>query len=457
MADLVVRGGTVLTPDGPVLTDVHVTGGVISALGPAEPATEEVDATGLWVLPGAVDAHVHSRDPGQPEKEDFASLTAAAAAGGVTTVVDMPNTFAAVDSADRLVEKAAAVVARARVDFALWGLIRSSSRPEELVGMLEAGAAGLKAYLGYAFRTDLAQVVYAPKAAGADLEAPPGYGTLARLGPALAEAGALVATHAEDPEVLLALARPLRTYADLLAARPAVAEAAAVAALGELALATGLEVRLVHLSSAAGLAAAEAARTRGAALQLETCPQYVWLSEAYAERLGGLLKMYPPVRTAADLEALREGLRSGAIGSLATDHAPHTDVEKVGVSFEAALPGSPGVQSLYVAALELARRLGDPWQAATWVAEGPARALRLAPRKGSIAIGADADLVLIDPAGETVVTPETQHSRQRHSALTGLRFGIAVRAVWSRGELVARDGEVLAAPGRGRFIRPLPV
>src|SRR5207237_1676225 len=134
-------------PDGPVSADVAIAAGRVLEVGAGlPPGSEEVDARGLWVLPGAVDAHVHSRDPGFPEKEDFGSLTAAAAAGGVTTVVDMPNTVPAVENAAVLHEKVEAVSARAVVDFGLWGLLGEASRPEDVAALLEAGAVGLKAY-----------------------------------------------------------------------------------------------------------------------------------------------------------------------------------------------------------------------------------------------------------------------------------------------------------------------
>lgn len=434
---------------------MHVTGGVITSLERGgDPAAEEVDARALLVLPGGVDAHVHSRDPGFPEKEDFLSLTAAAAAGGITTVVDMPNTVPAVESAAVFQEKVEIASSRASVDFALWGLLTSRSRPEDVDGLLDAGAVGLKAFLGYAIRRSNRQVVYTPDLDDPELEAPAGYGAIARLAPDLARRGAPLAVHCEDPDILRSFLRPVRTYADLLASRPALAEAVAVAALGVVSQRTGLTIQVVHLSSALGLAAARDAGRAGARLVLETCPQYLWLSDEDAGRLGPSLKMYPPVRTAADRAALVEALRGGLIERVGTDHAPHSDGEKLGRSLEEALPGSPGVQTLYLSCLELARRQGDVARAARWVAEGPARTLSLYPRKGVIEPGADADLLLVDPSGETVVAAAGQHSRQRHGAMDGQRFGFAVRSVYSRGELVARDGQPVGRPGRGRLVRP---
>jgi len=450
-----VRGGTVCTPGGRRAADVCVSGGTIAAVERgAGRGREEVDARGMLVLPGGIDAHVHSRDPGFPEKEDFASLTAAAAAGGITTVVDMPNTVPAVETAAVFGAKVEQVTARAAVDFALWGLLGAGTRSEDVDDLLDAGAVGLKAYLGYAMRRSNRQVVYVPDAGDTDLEPPPDYGTVARLAPDLARRRAPLAAHCEDPGVLRAFHRRLDGYGDLLAARPALAEAVAIAALGVISQRTGLEVHVVHLSSALGLAAARDAGRAGARMVLETCPQYLWLTDEDAARLGPVAKMYPAIRTAADRAALREALGAGGISRVATDHAPHADDEKLGRSFEDALPGSPGVETLYLSSLELARRLGDVTAAARWVAEGPATALRLHPRKGAIQVGADADLVVVDPDAETVVSAGAMHSRQRHGVLEGQRFGFAVRAVYVRGELVARDGEPAARPGRGRLVRP---
>lgn len=455
---MVVRGGTVCTPAGLRRADVRVEGGVVVAIspdvGPVAPGGEEVDARGLLVMPGGIDAHVHGRDPGFPEKEDFASLTAAAAAGGITTVVDMPNTVPAVETAAVLGEKIELASSRARVDFALWGLLGPGTRSADVDALLDAGAVGLKAYLGYAIRRENRQVVHTLDLSDPGLEQPPDYGTVTMLAPDLARRGAPLSAHCEDPGILRAFHRPLGTYADLLASRPALAEAVAIAALGVISQRTGVEVQVVHLSSALGLAAARDARRAGARLVLETCPQYLWLSDEDMPRLGTAAKMFPAIRTAADRAALREALSAGMIDRVGTDHAPHTDGEKLDRTLEEALAGSPGVETLYPSCMELARRQGDVSAAAAWVAEGPARSLRLWPRKGAVQPGADADLVLVDLSAETVVTAAGMHSRQRHGAMEGQRFGVAIRAVYSRGELVARDGTVVGTSGRGRFIRP---
>ncbi len=428
---------------------------MIAAPGPAAgPAV--VDCRGLWVLPGAIDAHVHSRDPGFPEKEDWTTLTSAAAVGGVTTVLDMPNTVPGVDTPEVFAAKVSIAGSRALVDFGLWGLVRSSSTPEAIAGLLAAGAVGLKAFLGYAYHRGRRAVTYTVALDDPELEAPPGYDTIARLGPELARRGGLLAVHAEDPDILRHRARHLADYADVLRARPAEAEAAAVAATCRLAGAHGFRLHLVHVSSAEGLAAATAAKHhQGADVSIETCPQYLWATADDYRRVGNALRMNPPVRERGDQGALRAALVEDELDTVGTDHAPHTDAEKFAVDLDHCHPGSPGVQTLLLSQLQLGRVLGATEQAINAITANVAERFRLAG-KGRLEPGADADLVLVDPAGWTLATAESMLSRQRHGVLEGMAFDFAINQVYARGELVAERGRVAAEPGRGRLVRPGP-
>jgi dihydroorotase len=455
LTELLIRGGTVYGPDGPFEGDVHVTDGVITgvAAGAVTPGGATViDARGMYVMPGAIDAHVHSRDPGFPEKEDFGTLTAAAAMGGVTTVLDMPNTVPAVDAAGVLEAKAALARPKARVDFGLWALVRSGSTEDQLEALAAAGAVGFKAYLGYSFSTSRKQVLQTPDADNPDLEAPPDYGTLARLAPAMARLGLPLAIHAEDPAILFAFRRPLETYADLLESRPAEAEAVAISAAAAIARESGFNLHVAHLSSALGLRAAQDAMRTGTRMTLETCPQYLWLSEQDFDRLGTAMKVFPPIRTAADREALVDAAANGVIRIVATDHAPHTDEEKA-QPFEQAPSGSPGVQSLYLSCLQLAMRLGDLSLAPRWVSEGPAALAGLHQTKGAITPGFDADLVIVDPGRTTLIRPALMRSKQRHGAFDGMDFRFGIRDVFLRGRAIVRDGK-LTGRASGRMVRP---
>ena len=447
MTELLVRGGTVFTPDGPRVADVLVDDGVITRVDSGLRSNGDVvDAKGKYVLPGAIDVHVHSRDPGFPEKEDFGSLTAAAAAGGVTVVLDMPNTVPAVDSAGVLEAKAALAHSKAHVDFGLWGLIRSSSTSEQLEGLAAAGAVGFKAYLAYSFSLSRKQVLYSPGVDDPDLEAPADYGTLARLALTVARLGLPLTIHAEDPTVLAAFRRPLLTYEDVLESRPPEAEAVAISAAAAVARESGAHLHVAHLSSALGLRAAEDAIQAGTSLTLETCPQYLLLTNHDFARVGVAMKMLPPIRTEADRKALVDGLRRGVITMVSTDHAPHTDEEKSG-KLEDAPAGSPGVQTLYLSCLQIAKELGDVWQAPRWVSQAPAAFAGLANSKGALAPGYDADIVIVDPNATTRVRAQDMRSRQRHGALEGRRFDFAIDAVFLRGEPTGDRP-------RGRMLRP---
>ena len=456
MTELVIAGGTVGTADGPRQLDVHISDGVITALherGSKHPAgARVVDASGMYVLPGAIDVHVHGRDPGFPEKEDFGTLTLAAAHGGVTTVVDMPNTIPGVDSDGVLEAKAALAHSKAHVDFGLWGLIRSTSTPDQLEGLARSGASGFKAYLGYAFSISRKQVQYSPESDDPDLEAPPDYGTLLRLAPVVAALGLPLVIHAEDPGILSVFRRPLESYSDVLASRPPEAEAVAIAASAAITDSFGARLHVAHLSSALGLRAAEAAMRDGSRLSLETCPQYLWRTDSDFAKLGTLMKMYPPVRTESDRQALIDGLDKGVIGIVATDHAPHTDAEKAR-PLEDAAAGSPGVQTLYLSCLELAKRLGDVWKAREWVCAAPARLIGLQESKGRVAPGFDADLVIADPRKSTAFRPAAMKSKQKHGALEGLESSFSIVEVYVRGRSVVRNGRA-AGQAIGRMVKP---
>jgi dihydroorotase len=364
----------------------------------------------------------------------------------------MPNTVPGVDADGVLEAKAALARSRARVDFGLWGLMRSSSTPEQLEGLARAGAIGFKAYLGYAFSLSRKQIQYTPDSDDPDLEAPPDYGTLLRLAPVVASLGLPMVIHAEDPGILAAFRRPLDSYGDLLASRPPEAEAVAVSAAAAIADSMGARLHVAHMSSALGLIAAEAAMNDGSRLTLETCPQYLWLCDDDFARLGTVMKMYPPVRTALDRAALVDGVARGVIGIVATDHAPHTDAEKER-SLDEAAAGSPGVQTLYISCLELAKRMGDVWKAPKWVSEGPAALAGLQESKGRISPGFDADLVMVDPRRATVVRPALMRSRQKHCALEGLESSYSIAEVYVRGRPVVREGRKVGA-AIGRMVAP---
>jgi allantoinase len=414
-ADLVIRGDAF---------DVAVEDGVIAEVAPGlAGAREEIDAGGLLLLPGAVDAHVHFNEPGRTEWEGWATGTRALAAGGTTACVEMPlNAHPPTIDGAAFDAKVAAARASAVVDFALWGGLVGGDL-DRLDELAARGVVGFKAFMCDSGIDDFAAV---------DDDA---------LGAGMARAAALglpVAVHAERPAELL----PLRGggWRDWVASRPVAAEVAAIERALALAEETGCALHVVHVSSGAGVAAVAGARARGVDATCETCPHYLLLTAEDLERLGTPAKCAPPLRDAAEREALWEHLRGGRIDFVASDHSPCPPAMKAG-DFATAWGGIAGAQTLLAALLDTPEL----------VSAAPARRLRLAG-KGRIAPGCDADLVLIAP-GEHVLRREDLHDRHRANPFAGRGLPGRVVRTLSRGRTVFHDGRIVA-DGGGRLLTP---
>ena len=409
-----MRGGTLVLPDGERVADLLVSEGRIDAIvRPGEgSAVETLDARGLTVLPGVVDAHVHFNDPGRADWEGWETGTRGAAAGGVTTVCDMPlnsipptTTVAAFDAKRETAEYAA------YVDFALWGGLTEGA---ELAGLRARGVVGVKAFL-----CDSGVPEFPP----VDVERIRG-------------ASGLVAVHAEDPTELRERAR---TWA---ASRPVKAETRAIAALAR----AGTRAHVVHVS------AAEALDALGPGMTAETCPHYLTFTDDDVEREGALLKCAPPIRDAANRERLWSALAEGRIALVASDHSPASRERKAG-DIWSAWGGIAGVQTLLPAMLTGARRHGlDLARVATLLADAPARLLGLA-RKGRLAPGFDADLAIVAADREWSLGAEALETRSGQSAWVGRSFTGAVVTTVLRGRIVYRDGAFPQGAGYGRFVR----
>jgi allantoinase len=399
--------------------DIAIAEGVIAGF-EAGPAREEIDARGLTVLPGVIDAHVHFNEPGRTDWEGWATGTRALAAGGATACVEMPlNAHPPTIDGPAFDAKVAAARASAVVDFALWGGLVPGNldRLEELA---ERGVVGFKAFMCDSGIADFPAVDEDTLAAG------------------MARAAALdlpVAVHAELPAALRA---PSGTgWRDFVASRPPAAEHLAIATAIALARETGCSLHVVHVSTAHGVDLV--ARSDATC---ETCPHYLALTEDDLETYGARAKCAPPLRSAAERDALWE--RIGDLAFIASDHSPCPPDMKAG-DFTAAWGGIAGCQTLLALLLDAGMPLDEVRRLTS---TGPAVRLRLP--KGGIAPGADADLVLVDL--DDTHAPEL-HDRHRLSPFAGRPLRGRVVRTLVRGTTVFHDGRIVAEP-LGRLLTP---
>jgi len=452
VADLAIRGATVIF-QGAHPRDILITAGKIAALveAGASDAREEIDAQGLYALPGLVDAHVHFNEPGRADWEGWASGSRAAAAGGVTTVLDMPlNSLPPVLDGAAFDLKRGAAEAASIVDFGLWGGLTGSD-PAPLRELAARGAVGVKAFL-----CDSGVPEFRSLSPLDDVDA----------FRAAAEAGLLVAAHAEDDELVRGATERVRAAgrrdrAAWAESRPAVAEVRGVDRAWAAALEAHARLHIVHLSSAAALAAVDDARRAGVDVTAETCPHYLTFDDRDVARQGPLLKCAPPIRDAANRESLWTAVIHGRIDIIASDHSPcpAADKDRGRDDIFAAWGGVSGVQSLLPAVVTGSFARGPSLHPdaimhfAAWrMASAPAKRFGLSTRKGTLGVGADADVVLVDGHREWTLGPDAVQTRSGQTPYVGRRFrGSVVRTI-VRGTTVYVDGAFPARPGHGRFV-----
>ncbi|MBI3998743.1 MAG: allantoinase AllB [Armatimonadetes bacterium] len=457
IVDLVIRGGTVVTSKRDQRLAVAVHQGQIFAVDRDEAmpeAREAIDATGLHVLPGLIDTHVHLRDPGRPEREDWLTGTRAAAAGGITTIMEMPISIPPVHTAAVLQERAAHVQPRSIVDFALYGGA-SGDNLDEIEAMAAAGAVAFKTFRTRPFRGRENEFVGI---------CCPDAGQMLHVMERTARTGRLHVVHAEEQQILDAAAARVREAgrrdgrAHALA-RPEAAEVASVAQCIALAQATGARLQIAHMSTADAAALVAQAKQRGLPVTAETCPHYLTFTEDALEEYGPFAKCDPPLRPRETVERLWEAIRARTVDVLGTDHAPFL-LEERAPFFEdiwSAPSGLPGLEEFLPLMLRATSqgRLTLPYLVRL-TSENAARLFGLWPRKGRLAARADADLVLVDLRAERVHDHRTLQTKARDVALIydGMRLrGLPVMTI-VRGRVVMRNGEVVGEPGWGQWVKP---
>jgi allantoinase len=424
----VIRSRRVALPGGVHAASITVHQGVIQEIGPFDCNFDE-DAGDSVIMPGLVDTHVHINEPGRTEWEGFASATRAAAAGGITTLVEMPlNSIPPTTSVAALQEKVTAAAGKCWVDVGFWG----GAVPEnlgQLGPLLDAGCLGFKCFLVPSGVDEF------PHLKKCDLR---------QAMSILAGLGAVLLVHAELPEHIHCSAGSTRRYEHYLHSRPKAAENSAIKLLAQLCAETGCKIHIVHLSSAEALPVLRAARAQGLPCTVETCPHYLVFSAEDIPDGATEFKCAPPIREAGNREELWQGLREGCIDMIASDHSPCSPAlkQKTAGDFFGAWGGIASLQlALPVVWTEANRRGFTIMDIMRWMATNPARLAELTGRKGAIAPGYDADFIFWNPDEEFVVEAQSLHHRHTLTPYAGRRLKGVVKKTFVRGQPVTMDGQ----------------
>jgi len=450
MKRVVVTGGLLGLEDGPARADIVIRGERIAAItldASGLEADERIDATGLVVVPGGIDVHTHFKEPAQPLMEGFTTGSLGAIAGGVTSVVEMPQATPVSSCGEHIAEKRRLGEAHSIVDFALWGA--AINQPlEQIEEMLDQGVVGIKSFMagsspGFPTATD---------------------DTLLQVFQHLAQTGVPYGLHAENDHLLQAGIARMRAMgrkdpAAHAESRPPIVEIEAVHRALFFAEQTGGHAYIVHCSTVGAMELVRAARMRGVRVSVETCPQYLTLTIDDLVRLGPFGRCAPPFRSADEVEGLWRFVADRTVDVFASDHCGYTiESKEAGWDdiWQAPL-GLSGIQTLFPVTFdELLNRRGLPLEDFVRVsAAQPARIFSLYPRKGCIRVGADADLAFYDPKAPYTIRGSDLLHRNKWTPFEGRLVGCRVVRTMIRGQMVYRwEGEhrVLAEPGYGRFL-----
>ena len=442
------KGGTIINASGRYLADVFAEGNKIKAIGTNldNGADEVVDAKGKYILPGAIDPHTHISMPfmGTHAQDDYETGTIAAACGGITCVVDFDLQQKGETLLEALERKKALAQGKVCVDYSLHPAVMDP-RPDVIdevkKACLEYGTPSFKIFMVYDFRVDDA--------------------TMIKLLEVTKKYGGLVQVHAENVYIIQHMNEVLEKEGKLepyyhAVSRPNIAEEEAVGRAAKMVELTGSRIYIVHLSSKEGLWKVKEARDHGVKVYAETCPHYLVFTDEELKRRGSLAKMSPPLRQQADVDALWQAVEDGAIDVIGSDAAGHTVAsnEPLFDDIFAAPHGIPGLDTLFNLSYEIgvnAGRITLP-HLVKMTCENPAKIFGLYPRKGVLEKGADADVVIFDPAIAHTIPDKNPHTHVDYSLYAGHRCLGAPVVVIQRGQVVMENGEIKAEPGQGRYL-----
>lgn len=451
--DLAILNGEIVTSRGRYRANVGVQDGKIAAIATvAVEASEVVDASGLHVLPGLIDSHVHFRDPAYPEKEDFTSGTRAAAKGGIATVLEMPTSDIAVTTAERFHRRREILEQKAIVDFGMYGA--AGTNPDDVPGLAAAGVVAFKTFL-------------CPPHPGREQNWAGAYATttsqVLTIFEAIAATGRLGCVHAEDRELAYTLdararAEGLDRIDAYLAAHPTLVEVEPVHRAVRFAREAGMRLHIVHITSGEAIQFVLRARSDGQPVSMEVVPLYLFFSREDLRRLGPMGRFIPGVKAATDREALWTHLQRGDVDVVSSDHAAFTreDIEAGFGGKGAAHAGHASIEhdsSLMLTQVNHGRLSLE--RLVEVMAERPAQLYGLYPRKGAIQLGSDADFTLVDLKKCAVIRGSEMQSKTKFTIYEGWEVrGVPTHTI-VRGKCVMRDGSVVGRPGYGQLVKPV--
>lgn len=455
--DLLIKNATIVNSQGSTKGSVAIKDGKIVGIINDDTllpeSAEVIDAKGKYLIPGAIDLHVHFRDPGLIYKEDFSTGSQAAAAGGVTTVYDMPNVEPVLITIDAFNKKLAIAQEKSYINYGFYTYL-AQGMEENTRALIDAGIGAIK------WDMDSGRLIY-----------PTGYGSLENYELAdngdvmhimqiAAEHDYVVGVHAEDMQLVRELRADLKKagrtdFRAHLDSRPDFVEVAGMERAMRIAEITGCRIHIHHLSSKAGLELLKERRSKGLDITCEAGPPWMFFSADDYDRMGGLIRVTPAVKEKYDSEALWQGMVDGSVDCYATDHAPHSREEKLERNWYDCLPGTIGVETSIPLLLDKVNKGELTIERVVEAAcENPARIFRIYPRKGVIGVGADADMVLLDMERKWTIKSEDMHSKTGITAFDGWEVQGMPEMVWVNGHLVSKERQIVGKPGLGNLVNP---
>ncbi len=437
--DLLIRNGTIVTPDSTFQAAIGIDDGIIAAIGEETSMPEGkpvIDAKGLYVLPGLIDAHVHFREPGVEYKEDFNTGSQAAACGGITTVVDMPNTKPATSDVDSFLLKKKRLEGKSYVDVAVLAVVLDSNL-NELKNLWKAGVIGYKVFLGETVGNIPA----------------PNDGALLDAWDIISETGRRTCIHGEHRPIVSYLIEKLKGEGRTdpfahVESRPPISAVEAVMTAILYCKQTGAKLHDLHEGCKEVIQMIREVKEKGDVdVTVETGPHYLLLVAEDMKKLGNLIRMNPPIRYRGHQETLWEGLKDGTIDMIATDHSPHTLKEKSAKSIWDTIPGFPGVETNVPLILTQVNKgkltLNDYVRLQS---ENPAKVWQMYPKKGSLSIGTDGDVTIVDMKKTGVLRAKNLHSKNKLTPFDGWKVkGMPVYTI-VRGNVVMENGKIVGKP-----------